>query len=69
VSRNVDDRDLSTRWELQWSVAKRDRYASLLLLGQAVGVHASERIDEGALAVIDVACGAERQRCIRDLAG
>ena len=39
--------------------AERDRHAARLLLGQAVGIGARQRLDEAGLAVVDVAGGAE----------
>ena len=42
--------------------AELDRDAALALLGQPVGVHAGERLDQRGLAVVDVPGGAERER-------
>ena len=55
VPRHVDEREL----ELALGVGKRreaehQRDAATLLLGQAVAVHAGERLDERGLAVVDV---------------
>ena len=48
--------------ERQVGEAQVDRHAPPLLLGQAVGVDAGERVDERRLAVVDVAGGADYER-------
>jgi hypothetical protein len=59
VSGDVDDAQLRARGQLQLGVAQLDGDAAFLLLLEAVGIDAGERLDEGGLAVVDVAGGAE----------
>src|SRR5262249_41898689 len=56
---HVDDPDLATARQPHVSEAEIDGHAPLLLLGEAVGVDAGQRGDEGRLAVVDVARGAD----------
>ena len=62
VARDVDDREARPVGQLERRVAEVDRDPALVLLGQPVGVLAGQRLDERRLAVVDVTCGADRQR-------
>src|SRR5262249_4767186 len=62
VSRHVDDAGALAVRTVEPGEAEVDRDAPCLLLLQAVGVLASERPDEGGLAVVDVAGRADDQR-------
>ena len=59
VARDVDDADFTARRQRQPGEAEVDSEAALLLLTKAIGVDAGERADERALAVVDVAGGAD----------
>ncbi len=62
VPGDVDEREAPPVRELERRVAEVDRDSPLLLLGQAVGVLARQRLDEPGLAVVDVARSADGQR-------
>ena len=70
VARHVDEREVHVRLcisfggpsRLEVGEAKVDRDAALLLFLEAVRIGAGEGADEGALAVVDVACGADDDR-------
>ena len=63
VARHVDEaQHLAVRQRLVGK-AQVDSNAAFLLLLQAVGVHAGERLHERRLAVVDVACGSDDQGC------
>ena len=62
VPGHVDDGELRPVRELERRVAEVDRDAAFALLRQPVGVLAGQRLDERRLAVVDVPCGADRQR-------
>ena len=55
VAGHVDDAHLLAAGQLQPGEAEVDGHAPLLLLLEAVGVDARERLHEGRLAVVDVA--------------
>ena len=59
VTRHVDHGDAGAVGQLEGGEAQLDRDAPGLLLGQAVEVAAREGVDEGGLAVVDMAGGAE----------
>jgi hypothetical protein len=59
VAGDVDEADARTFGRIEEGIAQLDADAALLLLGQAVGVHARERLHERRLAVVDVAGGAD----------
>jgi hypothetical protein len=58
VARDVDDAEAATA-DFGEGEAEVDGHAARLFLGQAVGVDAGEGVDEGGLAVVDMAGGAE----------
>ena len=58
----VDDREARAVGQLERRVAEVDRDPALVLLGEAIGVLARQRLDERRLAVIDVSRGADGQR-------
>ena len=62
VARDVDDAHRAAARQLEAREAELDGDAALLLLGQAVGVGAGQRLDQRGLAVIDVTGGAEDER-------
>ena len=59
VAGDVDDAGRESAAELPGGEAELDGDAAALLLGEAVGVDAGEGADEGGLAVVDVAGGAD----------
>ena len=59
VPRHVDDADVLAVREVEVREAEVDRHPALLLLVQAVGVDAGERLDQRRLAVVDVPGGAQ----------
>ena len=61
VPGDVDDAETATARQIQFGIAELDRDAALAFLAQAVGVLAGQQRDEGGLAVVDVAGGAQRQ--------
>ena len=62
VTGHVDHAETPSAGQLELGVAQLDRDASLALFAQAVGVGAGQARDQGRLAVIDVAGGAEGER-------
>ena len=59
VARDVDDADLLAARQPQPGEAEVDGHAPVLLFAQAVRVDVGERVDEGGLAVVDVAGGSD----------
>ena len=59
VARHVDEVQLRATRQGHVRVADVDGHASSPLLGQAIGVDAGQRAEEGRLAVVDVAGGAD----------
>ena len=59
VAGHVDEAEHAAVRQRQVGVAELDRDAARLLLLQAVGVDAGERLHQRGLAVVDVACGAD----------
>ena len=60
VAGHVDNAEPSVA-ERQLGKPQLDGDAPLLLLGQSIGIHAGERLDERRLAVIDVASSAKNE--------
>ena len=74
VARDVDDGDFLAGRKGEPGEAEVDGHAPFLLLGEPVGVDASEGLDEGGLAVVHVARGAydvhicfQRMRWFKDI--
>ena len=65
VAGHVDERDLATAGQGADREPEVDGEAALLLLGEAVGIGAGERLHEGRLAMIDVAGGGDDGRLRR----
>ena len=65
VAGHVDDAHRAPARQLELREAELDGDAALLLLRQAVGIGAGERLDERGLAVVDVPGGAENERGVR----
>src|SRR5688572_18921656 len=59
VAGHVHDSDDLTVGKLQWREAEIDRDAAAFFFRKTIRVDASERVDEGGLAVIDVSGGTE----------
>ena len=55
VARHIDETDRSTIARSPVGKAEIDRNAALLLLRQSIGIDAGQRLDQGCLAVIDMA--------------
>src|SRR5258708_30084097 len=55
VPRDVHDARLQSVAQRQWGESQIDRNATALLFFPAIGVDAGERLDQGGLAVVDVA--------------
>ncbi len=62
VPGNVNEGELRAVVELERRVPQVDRDPATLLLGQPVRVLSGESRDEPGLAMVDVSCGADRQR-------
>ena len=59
VARHVDEAELAAAAEVAVGVAEIDGDAARLLLLEAIGVDAGQRLDQRGLAVVDVARGAD----------
>ncbi len=64
VARHVDDRDVPSGGQHEGREPELDRHAAGLLLGEAVGVDAGQRVHERRLAVVDVAGRPERESSV-----
>ena len=64
VARHIHKADGFARRNRQISESEVDRHAALFLLGQTIGVDASQCLDQQRLAVIDVACSSDDHRSV-----
>src|SRR5690606_37414753 len=63
VAGHVHEADAIAVGAVHEGIAELDADAALLLLGQAIGVHAGEGPDERGLAVVDMTCGSDDHGC------
>ena len=68
VARYIDNRGVDFCAEIQFSEAEVDRDLARFFFGQTIGVRAGERLDERALAVVDVAGGRDNEMFHQSLA-